>query len=1042
MRLKVFIFLVLLAAIAEQVASQRSGHRSVQRRRSSRVSHGYRPVVPDRTPGRLQPSNNRERGAKPVRQPERQATMPEPGTPNAGRGVSNRGPVRQRERQTTKITEPGTPSTGRGVSNRGPVRQRERQTTKITEPGTPNTERRVSNRGSARRPEVQTRKQNPEIVNPGRRVTNREPARQTERQTTTQKPKAKNTASRVTTNRQQSSTRRDYQPRTFHTEVNFPTIATMDSSFRDVSDWFREQRQTLLSPDLTTQRRFPWQSGNGNQWTWDWFSDSWSNPGLGSRDTTSGRQTARPRTQGSQRTNPRSPFDLSPTWDQQVWAQQTPNRRQSGADGLGGVGLTRLSDTSRDLLQGVLDSSRRGDRGMGGWSWSGAAGRGGGGVGGGTGGGRDRTNSRGWSFSHDWSRPVLPKPVLPQPVFPQPVLPQPMLPQPVLPEISFPRPNFDAFRNNFFEQMRQHGQQFYDLHHKIHTSLFHHDIYHLDHHPHHHFHHHHHPHHHYHHGTHTASRPTPRPKPTVDERPVLGGERPTAPSPHYETLCRGRHYHARRYDDTVWVTATVSDGSSLDALRRIKSYFMGKNERGLRLRMSRPLRMTVVGTNGTISDTEATIESFVLSAMLPPEYTDNPPSPLDAMLNLTVEPSRVYFVTHFRPVRRPGSPAIYDEYFELQDALDAAGESITTGLFHTAFYETWSDVIAGLMIRPRPGEILIPGVPGERQLMCANQETEREGPQNGIKQCGKSRCPQYEHLERLSHNVELRRIKGGSYITRRAPACVLLTPSLIAHWSLKRYLNGANADCRKYPSSVPYINYVFPSRRASSFCKQTVISAYYLPPNQTLAEPTKRSLRVVTVQDREAYVMKFGGRPTQRIVERKVDELRDFLRREGRCFFPDRYAVAAYDHPFNRPPHLNEVLVFSRPQRCRWSEGNGATTDGYDTTRATSTTSTTSTTQMTNSTTVRETTSISQTTASRRTTERTTEGTTVSTTQGTSTAAELDNEMPLVTDFPPLIEVPLSLETNSVESWDRDLVPYRFSGNVTDFPEDFPTDVL
>ncbi|XP_071479959.1 uncharacterized protein [Diadema antillarum] len=975
MRLNVVIFLVLVAAVAEQVASQRSGHRSVQRRRSSRVSHGNRPAVPDRTPGRLQPSNNRERGAKPVRQPERQTTMPEPGTPNTERRLANRGPVRKPERQTTN-PEPGTRNTERRLANRGPVRQPERQTTN-PEPETPNTERRLANRGPVRLPEVQTRKQNPEVVNPGRRVTNREPARQPERQTTTQKPKAKNTASRVT-NRQQSSTRRDYQPRTFHTEVNFPTITTMDSSFRDVSDWFREQRQTLQSPDLTTQRRFPWQSGNGNQWTWDWFSDSWSNPGLGSRDTTSGRQTARPRTQGSQRTNPRSPFDLSPTWDQQAWARQTPNRRQSGADGLGGVGLTRLSDTSRDLLQGVLDSSRRGDRGMGGRPWSGAAG--GGGVGGGIGGGRDRTNSWGWPFSHDLSRPVLPKPVLPHPVFPQPVLPQPMLPQPVLPEISFPRPNFDAFRNNL---------------------------------------------------------PTPRPKPSVDERPVLGGERPTAPSPHYETLCRGRHYHARRYDDTVWVTATVSDGSSLDALRRIKSYFMGKNERGLRLRMSRPLRMTVVGTNGTISDTEATIESFVLSAMLPPEYTDNPPSPLDAMLNLTVEPSRVYFVTHFRPVRRPGSPAIYDEYFELQDALDAAGESITTGLFHTAFYETWSDVIAGLMIRPRPGEILIPGVPGERQPMCANQETESEGPQNGIKQCGKSRCPQYEHLERLSHNVELRRVKGGSYITRRAPACVLLTPSLIAHWSLKRYLNGANADCRKYPSSVPYINYVFPSRRASSFCKQTVISAYYLPPNQTLAEPTQRSLRIVTAPDREAYVMKFGGRPTQRIVERKVDELRDFLRREGRCFSPSRYAVAAYDHPFNRPPHLNEVIVFSRPGRCRWSEENGAATEGYDTTSATSTTSTT---QMTNSTTmVRETTSNSQT---RRTTERTTEGTTVSTTQGTSTAAELDNEMPLVTDFPPLIEVELSLETNSVESWDRDLVPYRFSGNATDFPEDFPTDVF
>ena len=51
--------------------------------------------------------------------------------------------------------------------------------------------------------------------------------------------------------------------------------------------------------------------------------------------------------------------------------------------------------------------------------------------------------------------------------------------------------------------------------------------------------------------------------------------------PEYETICRGRHYAARRYNGSVWVSATVVNGSSMDALRRVKAYFMGENDRGI-----------------------------------------------------------------------------------------------------------------------------------------------------------------------------------------------------------------------------------------------------------------------------------------------------------------------------------------------------------------------------------------------------------------------------------------------------------------------------
>ncbi|XP_782185.3 uncharacterized protein LOC576824 [Strongylocentrotus purpuratus] len=518
--------------------------------------------------------------------------------------------------------------------------------------------------------------------------------------------------------------------------------------------------------------------------------------------------------------------------------------------------------------------------------------------------------------------------------------------------------------------------------------------------------------------------------------------RPGGAGPSYDSLCHGRHYSARRYESSTWVSATVVNGTSMDVLRRIKEYFNGANDQVRIMLMSRPLRMTVTGVNGTISDTEDTVEEFRLSALVP-TGNQRAPMPTDPMLNISSEPRQVYFATHFRLHRRPGTLAIYDEFFQLQDATDLAGELFEHGIYHTAFYETWADIATG-STRPQPGEILIPAASGE-SLVCTRQET--PSPQNGIEQCGESRCPTYEHLDQLRDDVELRRIKGGTYITRTAPACTMVLPAFVSHCSLKRYLAGANSEGQRYPSPAPFIHYVFPSRLATSLCKLTAISAYMLPPNTTAAEPTeysssnRRDMRIRTIPDIEAFVLKFGGRPNQRTVESKVDELRDFLGRQGlgHCLVRDKYAVAVYDHPFNRPPYLNEILVFKKVGPCRSSDFNGTITDDVpEEDSVDSTVPTSSTSRMTTesprtepilfeeefepSTTMA---AVDETTSVRKTTPEPDRVSTSATT----------------TQSNPLIEINLTLESNSVEL-DRDLIPYRFSGNQTDFPEDFPVDIF
>ena len=50
--------------------------------------------------------------------------------------------------------------------------------------------------------------------------------------------------------------------------------------------------------------------------------------------------------------------------------------------------------------------------------------------------------------------------------------------------------------------------------------------------------------------------------------------------------------------------------------------------------------MTVSSPSGTISDTEATTEDFMLSAMAPSEFFDNPPTPLDPTVRKSEDGSR------------------------------------------------------------------------------------------------------------------------------------------------------------------------------------------------------------------------------------------------------------------------------------------------------------------------------------------------------------------------------------------------------------------
>lgn len=132
--------------------------------------------------------------------------------------------------------------------------------------------------------------------------------------------------------------------------------------------------------------------------------------------------------------------------------------------------------------------------------------------------------------------------------------------------------------------------------------------------------------------------------------------------------------------------------------------------------------------------------------------------------------------------------------------------------------------------------------------------------------------------------------------------------------------------------------------------------------------------------------------------------------------------MIVYDHPFNRPPYLNEILVFKKAGPCRSSEFNGTITDDVpEVDTVDSTVPTSSTSRMTTesprtepilfeevfepSTTMAP---VDETTSVRKTTPEPDRKSTSATT----------------THSNPLIEINLTLESNSVEL-DRDLIPYR-----------------
>ena len=119
-----------------------------------------------------------------------------------------------------------------------------------------------------------------------------------------------------------------------------------------------------------------------------------------------------------------------------------------------------------------------------------------------------------------------------------------------------------------------------------------------------------------------------------------------------------------------------------------------------------------------------------------------------------------------------------------------------------------------------------------------------------------------------------------------------------------------------------------------------------------------------------------------------------------------KYLLTVYDHPFNRAPHLNEVMLFKRGD-CRTRENDAATTtpipsmttdiafEDYDDVGGEE--------------------------------EEEDIGTTPVGVDNEGQGSGLtEPEDPFVTGLPPFVELPLALQANSVEFWDVDFIPYRY----------------
>lgn len=128
---------------------------------------------------------------------------------------------------------------------------------------------------------------------------------------------------------------------------------------------------------------------------------------------------------------------------------------------------------------------------------------------------------------------------------------------------------------------------------------------------------------------------------------------------------------------------------------------------------------------------------------------------------------------------------------------------------------------------------------------------------------------------------------------------------------LFRYISGTNQTSQKVPMTAPVLTKVERSQNAEGYSNHTVLFSVPREFIENTPLPSEPGVKVVEIPEMTAYVVEFGGFPSDRSFAKHVGRLSDLLLRDKKTYVAYYYYTACYDSPFRLFNRHNEVWFVS-----------------------------------------------------------------------------------------------------------------------------------
>ena len=128
---------------------------------------------------------------------------------------------------------------------------------------------------------------------------------------------------------------------------------------------------------------------------------------------------------------------------------------------------------------------------------------------------------------------------------------------------------------------------------------------------------------------------------------------------------------------------------------------------------------------------------------------------------------------------------------------------------------------------------------------------------------------------------------------------------------LFRYISGTNQSSQKVPMTSPVLTRIERAQNPKGGSNHTVLFAVPREFVENTPPPSEPGVKVVEIPEMTAYVVEFGGFPSDRSYAKHVGRLADLLFRDKKTYVEEYYYAAAYDSPFRLFNRHNEVWFVS-----------------------------------------------------------------------------------------------------------------------------------